>query len=62
MPELKVIIGNYKKDMWFQDPDMPQEEVDFINDALREAAKLDPRWQKLIWYKSNSHSRLSRRR
>ena len=41
--------GKDMKDVWFHDENMPQEEVDFMNAALMEASKVDPRWAKLIW-------------
>lgn len=39
------------KDVWMKDQDMLREEVDAINEVLAEAAKVDSRWAKLIWYK-----------
>jgi hypothetical protein len=41
--------GKDLKDYWFHDQNIPQEEVDIFNAAFREAAKLDPRWAKMIW-------------
>jgi len=40
------------KDVWFHDENMPQVEVDFMNAAFREAAEIDPRFEKLIWVRS----------
>jgi hypothetical protein len=37
------------KDVWFLDPNMPQDEVDEIDEALNEAAQIDSRWDRLIW-------------
>ena len=42
-------MKNENKDVWFLDPNMPQDEVDEINEALTEAAQIDPRWDRLIW-------------
>jgi len=47
---MKVIDGGYKKGFWFHDPDgNTQEEIDFLNEAFREAGQYDPRWLKLVW-------------
>ena len=47
---LKVIDGGYRKGLWFHDRQAhTQEEIDFINEAFREAGQHDPRWLKLVW-------------
>jgi len=43
------MVDDDMKDLWFHDSNMPQEEVDEINEALQEAGKIDPRWLNLIW-------------
>ena len=45
------------KDVCFHDSDMPQDEVDFINAALAEAAQEDPRWAKLIWRRDTKETK-----
>jgi hypothetical protein len=44
------------KDVWFHDPNMPQEEIDLINAAFWEAAQKDKRWAKLIWHREKKDS------
>jgi hypothetical protein len=47
---MEVIQGGYRKGFWFHDRNsITQEEIDFVNEALREAGQHDPRWLKLIW-------------
>jgi hypothetical protein len=41
--------GKDMKGYWFHDETIPQEEVDIFNAAFAEAAKQDPRWEKMIW-------------
>ena len=58
---MKVIEGGYKKGFWLHDPDCAtQEEIDFLNEAFREAGKHDPRWLKLIWEPKKEKPRLRR--
>jgi len=48
----KRIDQSGEKDMkgyWFHDQNIPQEEVDIFNAAFAEAAKVDPRFEKMIW-------------
>jgi hypothetical protein len=45
-----VIRGGFKEGIWFHDREAyTQEEIDFVNEAFREAGQHDPRWLKLIW-------------
>jgi len=47
---LKVVQGGFKEGVWFHDRNAhTQEEIDFLNEAFREAGRHDPRWLKLIW-------------
>jgi len=47
---MEVIEGGFKEGFWFRDRNsITQEEIDFVNEAFREAGKHDPRWLKLIW-------------
>jgi hypothetical protein len=59
---MEVIDGGYRKGAWFHDRDAhTQEEIDFVNEAFREAGQHDPRWLKLIWdIKVDSKSKLRR--
>jgi hypothetical protein len=48
---MEVIEGGYRKGLWFHDRNsLTQEEIDFANEAFREAGQHDARWLKLIWY------------
>lgn len=60
MKKLKIIDGGYKENTWMHDPNIPQEDVDFINAAFKEAAEqIDPVFEKLIWNrKSKTHHKL----
>ncbi len=51
------VEGRDMKDYWFHDQNMPQDEVDFINAALVEAAQEDPRWAKLIWRRDTKETK-----
>ena len=58
---MKVIKGGYRKGLWLHDPDAhTQEEIDFLNEAFREAGKYDPRWLKLIWEPKKEKPQLRR--
>jgi hypothetical protein len=47
---MEVIQGDCRKGFWFHDRNsITQEEIDFLNEAFREAGQHDPRWLKLIW-------------
>ncbi len=47
---MEVIDGGYRKGFWLHDRNsITQEEIDFMNEAFREAGEHDPRWLKLIW-------------
>lgn len=47
---MEVIDGEARKGFWLRDRTaFTQEEIDFANEAFREAGKHDPRWLKLIW-------------
>jgi len=47
---MEAIQGGFKKGFWFQDRNsISQEEIDFMNEAFREAGQYDSRWLKLIW-------------
>lgn len=47
---MEVIDGGYRKGCWLRDRSaFTQEEIDFANEAFREAGKHDPRWLKLVW-------------
>jgi hypothetical protein len=47
---MEVLEGGYQKGFWFHDRNsITQEEIDFMNDAFREAGQHDPRWLKLVW-------------
>ncbi len=46
---LTLIKGGRIKGAWMQDPDIPQEDIDVFNAALREMAEQDPRWLQLVW-------------
>ena len=49
-PTLQVLDGNLKENLWMHDPNIPQEDVDFINEAFKAAAKeIGPEFEKLIW-------------
>ena len=46
----KVIQGGYRQGVWLHDRQAhTQEEINFINEAFREAGQHDPRWLKLVW-------------
>lgn len=47
---MEVIDGGYQKGFWFHDRNsVSQKEINFMNEAFREAGKHDPRWLKLVW-------------
>jgi hypothetical protein len=61
MKKLKSIDGGYRPNTWMHDPNIPQEEIDFFNDAFREATEqIDPVFEKLIWNKKSKHPKLRR--
>ena len=49
MSDEKVVYLEKIRGYWFHDPTIPQEEIDVFNAAFREAAEVDPRFEKLIW-------------
>jgi len=58
---MKVIDGGYQKGIWMHDPNCAtQEEIDFLNEAFREAGQHDPRWLKLIWEPNKQKPELRR--
>jgi hypothetical protein len=47
---MEVIQGGFKEGCWLHDRSAyTQEEIDFANEAFREAGKHDPRWLQLVW-------------
>jgi hypothetical protein len=47
---MKVLEGDYRKGIWLCDRSAyTQKEIDFANEAFREAGKHDPRWLQLVW-------------
>lgn len=49
-PQLQIIEGNQKEGVWMHDPSFSQEDIDFINEAFKQAAEeIDPSFEKLIW-------------
>lgn len=47
---MELIEGGFKEGFWLRDQTaFTQEEIEFANEAFREAGKYDPRWLKLIW-------------
>lgn len=47
---LKIIKGGYRKNTWFQDPDIPQQEIDLFNHCFERLSQThDPRWAGFIW-------------
>jgi len=61
--KFKIIDGGYRPNTWMHDPNIPQEEIDFFNDAFKEAAEqIDPVFSELIWNKEpkKSHPKLHR--
>ncbi|MBN2569816.1 MAG: hypothetical protein JXB42_10350 [Deltaproteobacteria bacterium] len=49
---MKVIKGNFQKNIWKHDrAAYSDNDIDFVNEALREAGQHDPRWLKLLWRK-----------
>jgi hypothetical protein len=57
MSDEKVVYLKDIKDVWMQDPTIPQEEIDAFNAAFKEAAEIDPRFEKLIWERKSPTSR-----
>jgi len=49
---MDLIKGKFQKNTWKHDRETyDNEDIDFINEALREAGQHDPRWLKLLWEK-----------
>ena len=57
---LKIIRGGYMKDVWFRDPDIPQEKMDLFNQAFAEMTiVIDHRWAKAIWNPNKKKPKLT---
>jgi len=58
---MKVRNGGYQKGIWRHDPDAyTDQEIEYVNEAFRRLAKLDPRWLKLIWEPNKQKPELRR--